>query len=48
MTEKNKKKLEAKKHRAWWDMNLGERPHKSPKDYDRNKSKREVRKECDE
>lgn len=43
MTEKNKKKLEAKKQRCYFDMNIGERPHKSPKDYDRKRLKKELR-----
>ena len=31
MTEKNRKKAEAKKQRVLWDMNLGTRIHKNAK-----------------
>jgi len=39
MTEKNRRKLEAKRHRVYFDMNTGTRTHKSRKDYDRREGK---------
>jgi hypothetical protein len=37
MTEKNRRKLEAKKNRVWFPMNTGTRTHNSKKDYKRVK-----------
>ena len=38
MSEKNRRKLEAKKHRVLFPMNTGTRTHKSKKDYKRIKN----------
>lgn len=45
MTEKNRKKAEAKKQRVYFDMNMGTRSHKSAKYPSRQAKKAEVRKE---
>ena len=37
MTEKNKRKMEAKKNRVYFAMNTGTRTHGSKKDYKRIK-----------
>ena len=37
MTEKNKRKMEAKKNRVYFAMNTGTRTHSSKKDYKRIK-----------
>ena len=37
MTEKNKRKMEAKKNRVYFAMNTGTRTHNSKKDYKRIK-----------
>lgn len=44
MTKKDYKDLQ-KKNRVLVNFNTGTRSHKSPKDYDRNKLKAEIRKE---
>ena len=46
MTKKEKKALD-RKQRCLEPMNLGTRDMKSPKDYDRKKSKRELKKMLD-
>lgn len=43
MIEKNKKKQQAKEKRVLVLFNTGSRTHKSEKDYNRQKSKQEVR-----
>jgi len=43
MTEKNKKKLEAKKQRNFWGMNPRTRKQANGKAYNRQKSKKEVK-----
>ena len=42
MCDKNKKKIDAKKNRVWFNMNTGTRTHKSKKDYKRKKDWRNV------
>lgn len=44
MTKKAYKDLQ-KKNRVSFGFNLGTRSHKSPRDYDRNKLKAEIRRE---
>lgn len=39
MIDKNKRKADAKKHRVYFDMNLGTRSHKSKKEYNRKEGK---------
>jgi len=43
MTDKNKKKLEAKKQRNFWGMNPRTRKQANGKAYNRQKSKKEVK-----
>lgn len=43
MVQKNKDKLRRKALRILFEMNTGERPMRSKKDYNRQKSKKEVR-----
>ena len=46
MTKKQKKE-QNNKNRVLVQFNIGERPHKSPKDYDRKKLKKELKKDID-
>lgn len=46
MTKKQKKEQD-KKHRVLVPFNTGTRSHKSPKDYDRKRLKRELQKDLD-
>lgn len=39
---KKQKKAENNKHRTIIPFNTGERPHKSPKDYDRKNNKKDI------
>jgi hypothetical protein len=47
MTEKNKRKMEAKKQRAYFPMNTGTVSHKSPKWESRNTAKKNLKKKLD-
>ncbi len=47
MTEKNKRKMEAKKQRAYFPMNTGTVSHKSPKWESRNTAKKNLKKMLD-
>ena len=43
MTQKNKDKARRKANRIFFPMNTGERPMRSKKDYNRQRSKKEVK-----
>ncbi len=43
MVDKNKRKMDAKRHRVFVSMNTGTRTHKSKVDYDRQAGKQLVR-----